>query len=152
MTPKINGIHEVALVVTDLDRSEKFYSEVLGMDVIGRIPGVCSIMKMGESPYHFIGLWLPNAHSAYQNNSHGKFHFVMKIDIADVNAWDAHFKACGVHAPKRPVGNGDVHFDFEDPDGHPLEFWARSRVELSPMPGLEVPAEFRGLFCNLDQT
>lgn len=151
MPPKINGYHEIALVVTDLERSEKFYTQVLGMEVLFRIPDTCVTLRMGDSPYHLMGLWLPNTHSVYQGDVHGKMHFTMKIDMADIDAWEAHFKAVGFHAPKRVKANGDVHFDFYDPDGHPLEFWGRTGVLLSTMPGIEVPPESCDLFFDLDQ-
>jgi catechol 2,3-dioxygenase-like lactoylglutathione lyase family enzyme len=146
MPPKINGYHEIAMVVSDLERSEAFYSDVLGMAVLFRIPGQCVIMRMGDKPHHFLGLWLPNQHGAYKNDAHGKMHFTMEIDMADVDAWEDHFKRVGFHAPKRVKSNGDVHFDFEDPDGHPLEFWARTGDTLAPMSGMEVPPESRDLF------
>lgn len=152
MPPKVHGVHEIAVVVTDLQRSEKFYTEVLGMDVLFRIPNQCVIVRMGDLPHHFIGLWLPNTHGAYPNNRHGKMHFTMKISMADVDAWEAHFKAKGVHAPKRVKANGDVHFDFDDPDGHPLEFWARTGDTLASMPGIQVPPESRHLFHDRDQS
>jgi lactoylglutathione lyase len=151
MPPKIHGFHEIAVVVTDLERSEKFYKDVLGMEVLLRIPDQSVIMRMGDPPHHFIGLWLPNAHAAYPNEKHGKMHFTMNIDMADADAWEAHFKAKGVHAPRRVKENGDIHFDFLDPDGHPLEFWARTGVLLSTMPDIKVPAESRNLFYNLKE-
>ena len=61
---QIKGYHEIALVVSDLKRSEKFYGEVLVMKVLFRIPQKSVIMMMGEPPYRFLGLWLPNTHSA----------------------------------------------------------------------------------------
>ena len=64
MPPRIHGYHEIAMAVSDLSRSEQFYREVLGMRVLFRIPGQSVIMMMGEQPYRFLGLWLPNAHSA----------------------------------------------------------------------------------------
>lgn len=146
MPPKIKGFHEIAVVVSDLQRSEAFYKDILGMEVLFRIPDQCVIMRMGDSPHHFIGLWLPSAHGAYQNDSHGKMHFTMKIDMADVDAWEAHFKHKGFDAPKRVKSNGDVHFDFLDPDGHPLEFWGRTGNTLAPMEGMEVPPESQSLF------
>jgi catechol 2,3-dioxygenase-like lactoylglutathione lyase family enzyme len=149
--PKINGFHEIAMVVTDLERSERFFIDMLGMEVLLRIPNQAVIMRMGDLPHHFIGLWLPNAHAAYQSESHGKMHFTMKINMADVDAWEAHFKAKNFHAPKRVKENGDVHFDFLDPDGNPLEFWARIDNTLSTMPGIQVPAESRNLFYNLNE-
>ena len=150
MTPKTHGFHEIAVVVTDLERSEKFYTEVLGMEVLLWIPDQSVIMRMGDPPYHFIGLWLPNAHGAYKNSSHGKMHFGMKINMADVDEWEKHLKEKDVHAPKRVKANGDVHFDFEDPDGHALEFWARTGDTLATMPNIKVPPESRHLFYDLD--
>lgn len=152
MPPKINGIHEIAVVVTDLERSEQFYTEILGMEVLFRIPNQCVIMRMGDLPHHFIGLWLPSEHGAYRNNSHGKMHFTMKIDMNDVDAWEAHFKAKNFDAPKRVKSNGDVHFDFLDPDGHPLEFWARTGDTLAPMDNMEVPEYSHYMFKELAES
>jgi catechol 2,3-dioxygenase-like lactoylglutathione lyase family enzyme len=152
MPPKINGFHEIAVVVSDLQRSEQFYKDVLGMEVLFRIPNECVIMRMGDMPHHFIGLWLPNAHGAYPDRSHGRMHFTMKISMEDVHTWEAHFKAKNFDAPKRVKVNGDVHFDFLDPDGHPLEFWARTGHTLAPMPGMEVPQNSQNLFYEPDES
>src|SRR5262245_20839293 len=134
MPPKIHGFHEIAVIVSNLERSEQFYTEVLGMDVLLRIPDQSVIVRMGDPPHHFIGLWLPNTHGSAAGREYGKMHFTMKIDMADVDAWEQHLQDKGVHAPKRVKANGDVHFDFLDPDGHPLEFWARTGDSLSTMP------------------
>ena len=148
MPPQIKGYHEIAMTVSDLERSEKFYREVLGMKVLLRIPGKSVIMMMGEHPHLFLGLWLPNAHSALTGQGICRMHFTMEIDIADVDNWEKHFKAQGVHATKRIKENGDVHFDFDDPDGHPLELWARTGKKLATMPDIEIPLENRHLFFD----
>jgi catechol 2,3-dioxygenase-like lactoylglutathione lyase family enzyme len=150
MAPIIRGYHEIAITVSNLERSEQFYREVLGMRVLLRIPGKCVIMMMGEEPYRFLGLWLPEAHGALVGQGIAKMHFTMQIDIADVDPWEQQFKRYGVRAPKRVKDNGDVHFDFEDPDGHPLELWARTGNTLATMPDIEVPAENRHLFFGLE--
>jgi len=150
MPPKIKGYHEIAMTVSDLQRSERFYRQALGMSVLFRIPGQCVIMMMGDPPHRFLGLWLPGTHSALANQGICKMHFTMEIDIADVDDWDAHFRDHSVHAPKRVKENGDVHFDFEDPDGHPLEIWARTGTQLAGMPGAEIPPENKGLFFGQD--
>ena len=146
MPPPIKGYHEIAMNVSDLQRSEKFYCEVLGMRVLFRIPGKSVIMMMGDPPHRFLGLWLPDAHGSLAGQGICKMHFTMEIDIAGVDAWEAHFKAHGVQAPKRVKANGDVHFDFDDPDGHPLELWARTGDKLAGMPDSEVPPQNRHLF------
>jgi catechol 2,3-dioxygenase-like lactoylglutathione lyase family enzyme len=151
MPPEILGYHEIAMTISDLQRSEKFYCDVLGMKVLFRIPDQCVIMMMGEPPHRFLGLWLPDTHGAYTGQGIGKMHFTMEIDIADVDQWEAHFLAHGVHAPKRVKRNGDVHFDFDDPDGHPLELWARVGTQLAgEMPDIEIPPENRHLFFGVE--
>jgi catechol 2,3-dioxygenase-like lactoylglutathione lyase family enzyme len=148
MPPTIKGYHEIAMTISDLQRSEKFYSEALGMRVLFRIPGQSVIMMMGDPPHRFLGLWLPDTHGALVGQGICKMHFTMEIDMADVDEWDKHFKAHGVHAPKRVKANGDVHFDFEDPDGHPLELWARTGEKLAGMPDAEIPPENHHLFFD----
>ena len=149
MPPQIKGYHEIAMAVSDLVRSEKFYCDVLGMRVLFRIPEQCVIMMMGEPPHRFLGLWLPDTHGALIGQGISKMHFTMEIDMAGVDEWEAHFKIHNVHAPKRIKKNGDVHFDFEDPDGHPLELWARTGEKLAGgMPGTEIPPESRHLFFD----
>jgi catechol 2,3-dioxygenase-like lactoylglutathione lyase family enzyme len=148
--PLIRGYHEIAMTVSNLERSEKFYREVLGMQVLLRIPGKSVIMLMGEAPHRFLGLWLPDTHGALAGQGIAKMHFTMQIDLADVDRWAEHFAQQGVPAPKRVKENGDVHFDFADPDGHPLELWARTGDTLATMPGIEVPPESRHLFYRLN--
>ncbi|MCZ6678251.1 MAG: VOC family protein [Candidatus Poribacteria bacterium] len=150
MPPPIKGYHEIAMTVSDLERSEKFFCEVLGMRVLFRIPNQCVIMMMGDPPHRFLGLWLPDAHASLAGQGIAKMHFTMEIDIDGVDAWEKHFKDHGVHAPKRIKENGDVHFDFDDPDGHPLELWARTGEQLAGMPDSEVPSENRHLFHSLE--
>src|SRR5260370_25053746 len=58
-TPKIKQIAEVALVVSDLERSRKFYSEVLGLEEFKYdklVPGTGLTFHLGTG---YIGLWLP---------------------------------------------------------------------------------------------
>jgi catechol 2,3-dioxygenase-like lactoylglutathione lyase family enzyme len=149
MPPRIEGYHEIAIVVRDLERSERFYRDVLGMQVLMRIPGRNVTMIVSERDRQFLGLWLPDTHGTAAGREYGKIHFVMAIDVADADAWYEHLKAQGVDVSKRVKENGDVHLDFDDPDCHPLEFWGR-RGKLAAMPGAEIPAESRSLFVGLE--
>jgi catechol 2,3-dioxygenase-like lactoylglutathione lyase family enzyme len=145
MPPGIRGYHTIAIVVRDLDRSERFYRDVLSMGVLMRIPGRNVTMILGQGAYQFLGLWLPGAPGGPAGREHGKVHVVMAIDVADGDAWYALLRAHGVHVAKRVKETGDVHLDFDDPDGHPLELWGRTG-SLAPTPGAEIPPESRHLF------
>ena len=59
MTVPIVQLSEVAVVVSDLDRSVRFYTEVLGMALWEREPDHATV-RCGNG---FIGLWLPGAGS-----------------------------------------------------------------------------------------
>ena len=146
MPPRINGYHEIAVVVSDLERSEAFYRDVLCMRVLFRIPGQSVIMMMGEDPHRFLGLWLPDMHSALVGQGIPKMHFTFDVDISDISQWANRFVAYDVKTTKRIKENGDVHIDFDDPDGHPLELWARAGDTLATMPGAEIPPENIDMF------
>jgi catechol 2,3-dioxygenase-like lactoylglutathione lyase family enzyme len=148
MPPRIRGYHEIAIVVSDLERSERFYHDVLGMKVLMRIPGRGVTMMLGEGEYQFLGLWLPNQHGSSAGAEYGKIHFVMAIDVADTAAWYEHLRSHSVNVQKRIKENGDSHLDFDDPDGHPLEFWGRTG-SLAAMPGADVPPERRHMFFGM---
>jgi catechol 2,3-dioxygenase-like lactoylglutathione lyase family enzyme len=150
MPPRITGYHEIALMVSDLERSERFYRDALGMRVLMRIPDRNVTMIVDEGNDHFLGLWRPTAHDSAAGREHGKVHFTMAIDVADGDAWYEHLRTQGVDAVKRVKENGDVHLDFADPDGHPLELWGRTGT-LAGMPGAEVPPESRRLFFGAQQ-
>lgn len=65
----------------------------------------------------------------------GRSHIVFYIDRADADAALANLQRHGVrYFGPRVKENGEVHIDFVDPDGHMLEYWARSSFE--PMPDL----------------
>ena len=150
MTPKVLGYHEIALVVTDLERSERFYHDVLGMRVLFRIPGKNVTVSVDGEAHTLMGLWLPGAHDTAAGQG-GKIHFTMAINAADGDAWYNHLLAHGVKARKRIKVTGDVHVDFDDPDGHPLEFWGRAGELLAGMPDAVIPQESRRFFYFPDE-
>ncbi len=133
--PKIQRIGEIALVVKDLERSRKLYVDVLGLkqahfgpaDAAGGIT-----VQFGEC---YLGLWLPgqwkkaNPHlpGAVGSDLSGKTHLNMNIDLPEGKAAverlkEYHVKFWGPRYHHENEPNADVHIDFEDPDGHLLEF------------------------------
>lgn len=134
MPPVIKQIAEVALVVSDLERSRRFYREVLGLkefDYPGLKPGTGVTFHLANG---YLGLWLPgewkkvNPHiiPGPEGNLSGKAHIVFYIDPAEE---EEALNTLRNHQVKfwgpRYNEHHELHIDFEDPDGHMLEYWGR---------------------------
>jgi catechol 2,3-dioxygenase-like lactoylglutathione lyase family enzyme len=137
MSVPIERIAEVAVVVSDLERSVRFYSEVLGMEVWDRQPDHVTV-RCGKG---FIGLWLPgawklppsdNSEPLVLDGPHRQ-HFNFWIENKDGPAALENLQRHDVkfYGP-RYNENGEIHIDFEDPDGHLLEYWGREKFETLP--------------------
>jgi catechol 2,3-dioxygenase-like lactoylglutathione lyase family enzyme len=137
MAVPIRQIAEVALVVSDLERSERFYTQVLGLPVFMREPGRMVTVRLANG---FIGLWLSGVWEIQRGGSApirldggSRSHIVFYVDLADADAALANLQHHGVpYYGPRVKENGEVHIDFEDPDGHMLEYWARASFEPLP--------------------
>jgi catechol 2,3-dioxygenase-like lactoylglutathione lyase family enzyme len=137
MPVSIRQIAEVAIVVTDLERSVRFYTEVLGLPLWERTPGYATVRLANG----FLGLWLPgawelppSANSApIRLDGGARQHLVFYIERKHAEEALANLRRHGVrYYGPRVKENDEVHIDFEDPDGHMLEYWARSSFEPLP--------------------
>jgi len=137
MAVPIRQIAEVALVVSDIDRSVRFYTEVLGLPLWERHERNATVRLANG----FIGLWLPGAWeipasanwAAIRLEGGGRSHIVFYIHADDADAALANLQRHGVrYYGPRVNEKGEVHIDFEDPDGHMLEYWARTSFEPLP--------------------
>jgi catechol 2,3-dioxygenase-like lactoylglutathione lyase family enzyme len=137
MPVSIRQIAEVAIVVTDLDRSVRYYTEVLGLPLWERNPRYATVRLANG----FLGLWLPGAweippsvnHAPIRLEGGARQHIVFYIDSQDADEALANLQRHGVRYYGPRVNEmGEVHIDFEDPDGHMLEYWARASFEPLP--------------------
>ncbi len=137
MTVPIRQIAEVALVVTDLERSVHFYHEVLGLAIWERQHDHATL-RLGNG---FVGLWLPGAWTLpaadgappLRLTGGCRQHFNFYIDNRDGAAALANLQAHGVaYYGPRYNERGELHLDFEDPDGHLLEYWGRDSFDPPP--------------------
>lgn len=112
-------LDHVALAVSDAQRSERFYIDVLGLTPIPRpaaftFPGAW-LRIAGSQSVHLIG----NAEEKFISGSRGN-HFAIAIDSID--AAQAHLRAKGVEFTgphHRPDGAKQIF--LKDPDGHTVE-------------------------------
>jgi catechol 2,3-dioxygenase-like lactoylglutathione lyase family enzyme len=141
MTVPIVQIAEVAVVVTDLERSVRFYNEVLGLPLWDRQADHATL-RIGNG---FVGLWLPGAwrippSAGYPLGAEplaleggNRQHFNFWIHKQDAEAALENLKKHGVtYFGPRYNKRGEMHVDFLDPDGHLLEYWARESFGPPP--------------------
>ena len=122
---KLDGIHHIALNVKDLDRAEKFYTEVLGFSVTHRFSkGLRHLML--DTGNAAIALFeapdLETRASLDQLSETGYMHLAFKTTRERFDQIIAEMKEKQVTIDSGPVrrGNGDSIY-FNDPDFNHLE-------------------------------
>ena len=117
---------ELVLEVQDLERAERFYSDVLQLPVVERWPHRDAIWILAGATR--IGLWRPQV--GLEGSRGGEHvHFAMRIADGD---FDARVEAMRAHGHEVPVHEFGPLADgapptraayVHDPDGHLVEFW-----------------------------
>ena len=113
------------LDVSDLNRAEQFYTEVLGLAVAQRFGGHQVLLRCGQQ---MLALFerpdLPPRITDRIENPLGKGHHAFKVKLADLQTAQALFQTKGVPT-YGPIDWGDHDcLYFLDPDGNLLEIVA----------------------------
>jgi len=119
----VTGVSELVLEVVDLEASERFYSEVLGLPVVERWPDREAIWVMAGDRTR-IGLWRPQV-GLEQGRGGIHVHYAMHIDPADYDAAVAALEAKGQDVREHTFGPYEHSRAayVNDPDGNLVEFW-----------------------------
>jgi catechol 2,3-dioxygenase-like lactoylglutathione lyase family enzyme len=126
--PRISHILETALYVADLDRSQLFYTSLLGFEPFLRdermaalgVPGggVLLLFRQGGSAQPSatpVGI-IP-AHDAV-----GRMHLAFAIPRGELGAWETLLGAHKIEIESRITwARGGTSLYFRDPDGHSIE-------------------------------
>ncbi len=118
----ITKIVETSIYVQDLQRSETFYMDVLGLEFVSRQPGRHVFLKAGKS---MLLIFNPQATLTMTSLAHGTSgvnHFALEIDPADYEQWKTTLSRHRVPIEKEvtwPTGSHSIY--FRDPDSHNVE-------------------------------
>jgi catechol 2,3-dioxygenase-like lactoylglutathione lyase family enzyme len=119
---KVTGINHVVLHVADLDRSRRFYTEALGFDDRGSVPGMkASFLRCGMQGLDLFEVAERDVHGGEEMN-----HMALNVDAADVEVLVAGLSEAGIDAFERTPRNSVF---ISDPDGHRIEMLPISASE-----------------------
>jgi catechol 2,3-dioxygenase-like lactoylglutathione lyase family enzyme len=122
MPPKLDGILESSLCVSDIPRSVRFYEEVFGFPVISDFGERGCAMQAG--PRQVLLLFKKGASRAIvsPHDGDGELHIAFAIPAAELAAWESWLAEQGIAVEeKRTWDRGGWSIYFRDPDRHLLE-------------------------------
>ena len=132
--PSLSGLHHLGLTVSDIEQSEHWYADVLGMTRVfvedHPTGGGHTVVINRADTFLFLGLdYHPQADlERFDERRTGLDHVAMSVDSrADLDAWARRLDGLGVE--HGPIHDKDqpVHAAMlvRDPDGIPVElFWS----------------------------
>jgi catechol 2,3-dioxygenase-like lactoylglutathione lyase family enzyme len=120
--PRITGILETVLYVADIDRAERFYRDVMGMQQIGKEPGRHVFFRVGSGVLLlFRAETTRRAGSLPPHGANGEIHVCFTTAPAEYEAWKKRIEGHGVAIEQETEWPGGRSFYFRDPDGNLLE-------------------------------
>jgi catechol 2,3-dioxygenase-like lactoylglutathione lyase family enzyme len=137
------------LLVSDVDRSVRFYVDALGLQQVARpstfdTPGAW--LQVGAQQLHLIGETEPGrAQEMTPSYDHAEvvigYGTHLALDVEDLDAAVARAAAAGVHPPGEVFARGDgvKRVFFTDPDGHVIELMQTGIAVTGDEPRLRAP-------------
>ena len=119
----IDRVLETILYVDDLDAAERFYRDVLGLELDSKKAGLFVFFKCGAG---MLLLFEPQAASTGRNvpahGARGPGHACFAVREDDLDRWKARLKEAGVAIEQEmDWPRGGRSFYFRDPAGNSLE-------------------------------
>ena len=115
--PPVQRLEHWTLVTNDVEKSKRFYMEVLGAKEPDRPGGPTSVNLAGT----LIDLF-PASEGRQPSPGSGGQHHAYIIRLEDYDPWVEHFQAHNVPARRTTHGLGRISIYVDDPDGYHIEF------------------------------
>lgn len=120
--PRIAGILETILYVTDIERAERFYGEILGLKQIGKEAGRHVFFRVGSGVLLLFRADVTRqAESVPPHGADGQVHVCLTTSPADYEPWKLRLRHHGIAIEQEIVWPRGLSFYFRDPDGNLLE-------------------------------
>ncbi|MGH7170074.1 MAG: VOC family protein [Gemmataceae bacterium] len=102
MTLEIQAIIETGIYVDDLDATERFYRDLLGLSVIAKEAGRHVFFRVGSSNVllAFVADATLKGDQLPAHGAKGPSHFALGIDAATLDAWREHLQSNGIAIEK----------------------------------------------------
>jgi catechol 2,3-dioxygenase-like lactoylglutathione lyase family enzyme len=117
----VTGVSELVLEVEDLEASERFYSEVLGLPVVDRWPEREAVWVMAGERTR-IGLWKPQV-GLFGSRGGVHVHFAMHIAEDEYDGAVERLRSLGLPVEETEFEGAGRAAYVEDPDGNLVELW-----------------------------
>jgi catechol 2,3-dioxygenase-like lactoylglutathione lyase family enzyme len=126
---KPSGVLETSVYARDLEAAERFYTAVLGLDVIGRMPGRHVFFRCGQGVFLVFNpdetereAHLSAGIAVPFHGARGPGHMAFAVREGDVEAWRGRLQAAGV-AIETEIRwpNGGRSLYVRDPAGNSIE-------------------------------
>jgi glyoxylase I family protein len=137
MRPGFAGVDHVAFTVTDLDTSQRFYTEVLDFVVVMDV-GYARICMHPQTGFTLSMVAHEGAHGgSFSELNTGMDHIGFTAGSrADLERWERHFDTLGVvYTPIRDELFGS-HLNFRDPDSIALDFSSPNELMIAAQDAL----------------
>ena len=124
---KINKLGHIVFYVSDMDRSIRFYTEVLPFKVSDVNENGMVFLRCGAGDHHTLALVARPGGQPAPADSIRMHHFAMEVDSMEtlfkVRDWLKQHGVQFVYEGRRGPGS-NPGVEFVDPDGHALELYA----------------------------
>ncbi len=131
---EIRKLDHASLLVKDVERSRRFYSQVLGMEEVPRphnfdFPGAW--FRKGSAELHLIGEAEPGRAAQVHPGGYRREEMArgygshIAFEVNDLEEAQQHLRACGVEVVggPRPRGDGVLQMYICDPDNYIVELF-----------------------------
>ena len=127
---KLNKVHHVAVLCSDYQRSLAFYTQVLGLEVLGehyraeRDSYKTDLALHGEFIIELFSFPNPPKRLSHPEAA-GLRHLAFEVDDIEANLAELDRLHVELEAPRVDPFSGKRFVFFADPDGLPIEFYER---------------------------